>query len=70
MVEKEYKLPKSVIEHYSKFRRKGVKNKINYVLNTKFELDEKYEIIDASISLTIIKKSWSRSLWNCRGCAR
>ena len=44
---KPWKLPQSIIEYYEPYRRKGVKNKVNNVLNGTFEIDEKYEIIDA-----------------------
>ena len=44
-----WKIPTSVIDYYEPYRRKRTKMKSTTILNTKFEVDEKYEVLDASI---------------------
>ncbi len=43
------KLPKDIIDYYSKYRNTKSKLKTSYILGTtKFDLDDHYEIIDSS----------------------
>ena len=41
-------LPKSVIEYYAKYRNLKQKLKAQIVMGTKFEIEDRYEIIDLS----------------------
>lgn len=41
-------LPSEIIEFYSKYRNKKSKLKTTTILSSKFEIDDKYEIIDNS----------------------
>jgi len=41
------KLPKSVIDYYAKYRYKADDIKTCNVMGTKFDIEEKYEIIDS-----------------------
>jgi hypothetical protein len=43
-----YQLPKSVVETYKPFENKSKHIKKYKVLNTRFEMDDCYEIIDVS----------------------
>lgn len=43
----DWKTPQSVIDHYAKYRNTTDKLKITKRVKTKFEIDEKYEIIDS-----------------------
>jgi serine/threonine protein kinase len=42
-----FKLPSSVVSHYSKYKNTKVNLQKKSVVNTCFEIDEKYEVIDA-----------------------
>jgi mitogen-activated protein kinase 1/3/mitogen-activated protein kinase 6 len=44
---KKTKIPQSVIDHYSKYRNKSVNIKSFLVMGTKFDIEDKYEIIDS-----------------------
>lgn len=41
-------VPQEIIDFYSKFRNKKAKIKTTTILSSKFEIDEKYEILDNS----------------------
>ena len=41
-------IPQEIIDFYSKYRNKKSKLKTTSILGSKFEIDEKYEIIDNS----------------------
>ena len=41
-----WKVPDSIIEHYTPYRNQSDKFKISVINKTFFEVDEKYEIID------------------------
>lgn len=41
------KIPQSVINHYSKYRNQKPNIKSYLVMGTKFEVEDKYEIIDS-----------------------
>ncbi len=41
-------VPQEIIDFYSKFRNKKSKLKGTTILSSKFEIDDKYEIIDNS----------------------
>ena len=49
-----WKLPQSIIDYYEPYRKNTLKTRVTTILNTKFEIDEKYEIIDASIQIYCI----------------
>lgn len=42
-----YKLPQSVINHYAKYRNTKTNIKSFLVMGTRFEVEDKYEIIDS-----------------------
>ena len=43
------KLPQSIINHYAKYRNHKTNIKSFLVMGTKFEVEDKYEIIDSGI---------------------
>lgn len=67
-------LPQSVINYYSKYKNPSTNIKSQVIMGTKFEVDDRYELIDTSnFTLKYKKKqiffkkiSWARRLW--RGC--
>jgi len=46
---KKTKLPQSVINHYAKYRNNSTNIKTFLVLGTRFEIEDKYEIIDSGM---------------------
>lgn len=42
-------LPQSVVNYYSKYRNPLTNIKSQVIMGTKFEVDDRYEIIDTSI---------------------
>lgn len=59
------KLPKSVIDYYAKYRYKADDIKTCNVMGTRFDIEDKYEIIDSGIYLIYYHNicSWSRCIW-------
>ena len=55
---KKTKLPQSIINYYSKFRSTATNIKTFIVMGTRFDIEDKYEIIDSgrrkSIFLTLL----------------
>ena len=43
------KLPTSVVNYYSKYKNKKKNIKTQVIMGTKFEIEDRYEIIDASL---------------------
>ena len=48
-VKKKAKLPQSIINHYAKYRNNATNIKTFLVMGTRFEIEDKYEIIDSGM---------------------
>jgi mitogen-activated protein kinase 1/3/mitogen-activated protein kinase 6 len=42
-------LPDDIVQYYFKYRNKKSKLKVSTVLGSRFEIDDKYEILDSSM---------------------
>jgi hypothetical protein len=49
----EHKVPKEIMDYYAEFRNSKTKFKTSLILGTtRFEIDERYEIIDSSMNFS------------------
>jgi len=50
-------MPQSIIDQYAKYRNPLTNIKSQVVMGTKFEISDRYEVIDTSIHLYILNKN-------------